>query len=64
MVETCKSPECRGQFSVSSVGGGAPGGKDLEIIECPHCGVEQRREMTSVAYIVNPVYDERHPKPA
>jgi hypothetical protein len=64
MVEPCKNSECLGHFTVAAVGGGAPGGKDIEIIECPHCGAEQTREMTSVAYIVTPVYDERHPKPA
>ncbi|OCK56764.1 hypothetical protein [Bradyrhizobium sp. LMTR 3] len=63
MAETCKDPRCQGQFTVTAIGGGVPGGKELEIIECPHCGTEQRREMTSAAFIVTAVYDQAHPKP-
>jgi hypothetical protein len=35
-----------------------PGGKTLEIVECPHCGAEHDRQMTSAAFIVTPIYDE------
>jgi transposase len=54
--KTCSA--CGGQFNVSSVGGGVPGGKTLEIVECPHCGAEHDRQMTSAAFIVTPIYDE------
>lgn len=63
MAEICNNLECLGQFSVASVGGGGPGAKDLAIIECPHCGMEQGREMTSAASVIKPIYDEQHPKP-
>jgi hypothetical protein len=60
MPDKCK--QCGGQFRVSWIGGGVPGGKTLEIIECPHCGAEHGRQMTSAAPGITPIYDIHHPE--
>jgi hypothetical protein len=61
MPRECK--KCGGQFNVASFGGGVPGGKTLETIDCPHCGDEIERHMTSAVFTITPIYDERHPEP-
>lgn len=60
-MATCK--HCDGKFDVHWTGGGVPGGKELEIVDCPHCGKEHSRDMTSAAPWVQPIYDEKHPAP-
>ncbi len=46
-VEQCPRDECRGLFTVSLIGVDAPGGRESEPIDCPHCGVEVRSERTA-----------------
>lgn len=53
MAQKCKNPDCGKQL----MGNNVPGGKELEIISCPHCGKEHDREMTSLVPLVTPIYD-------
>lgn len=46
MAHTEKCPHCSGWFSVSERPMGVPGGLDREPIDCPHCKLTVRSEMT------------------
>mgnify|MGYP003945536857 CR=1 FL=1 len=35
-IETCEN--CEKRYSVTEIGGGMPGSKESEEIQCPHCG--------------------------
>lgn len=49
-TERCNNRDCNKEFYVSSMGGGVPGGKDLEPITCPYCNTVVRTEMTSATF--------------
>lgn len=56
MSWTCK--DCGKKFTVATIGGGVPGGKEMETVDCPHCHSEQYREMTSASFVVRAVPDD------
>lgn len=56
-MEQCNNPECKKEFYVSSMGGGVPGGKDLEPIICPYCETTVRTEVTSATFTTSKVED-------
>lgn len=49
-IEQC--PECQRLFTLSSAGGGVPGGKEREDALCPRCGAVVYSEMTSAVFLV------------
>lgn len=58
-VEFCTNPDCGRPFSVSALGGGVPGGKEREPIDCPHCGHTVRSEMTSAVFRTHALSEEQ-----
>jgi hypothetical protein len=56
-MEQCKNFNCKKEFYVSSIGGGVPGGKELESVVCPYCGTTVRTEMTSAIFTTRKVED-------
>ncbi|WKT60062.1 hypothetical protein Q2E61_14285 [Microbulbifer thermotolerans] len=49
-MEQYNNPECKKEFYVSSIGGGVPGGKELEPVIFSYCGTTVRIEMTSATF--------------
>jgi len=39
---------CNKNYEVTTIGGGVPGGKELEDITCPYCGHTYRQMTSSV----------------
>ena len=58
-MEQCNNSECEKEFYVSSIGGGVPGGKELEPVISPYCGTTVRTEMTSATFTTRKVEDVR-----
>jgi hypothetical protein len=52
-MEKCTNESCRKDFYVSTIGGGFPGGKELEPVNCPYCGTTVRTEMTSAVFLTS-----------
>jgi aspartate carbamoyltransferase regulatory subunit len=46
-IDKCTNEKCLKEFQVHPIGGGVPGGKEKEPIDCPYCGTTVRTEMTS-----------------
>ena len=45
--QKCSNESCGESFSYSIIGGGVPGGKEMEELLCPYCGHVVDREMMS-----------------
>ncbi|GAB3375568.1 hypothetical protein GCM10027567_14550 [Spongiibacter taiwanensis] len=56
-MERCSNPDCEKDFYVNSIGGGVPGGKELEPVICPYCGTTVRTEMTSATFTTCKIED-------
>lgn len=55
---TCPNPECGKEFSFSIIGGGVPGGKELEELDCPYCGALVDKEMMSGSFVTSKIPPE------
>ncbi|MGP9552305.1 MULTISPECIES: hypothetical protein [unclassified Halomonas] len=56
-MERCTNKDCNKDFYVTSMGGGVPGGKELEPVICPYCGTVVRTEMTSATFSTRKIED-------
>jgi transposase-like protein len=36
-IERCHNSDCKRPYSIDEIGGGMPGSKEPEEIQCPHC---------------------------
>ena len=52
-VEKCPSDACGRLFTISHIGNDAPGGREREPIECPHCGILVRSERTAGVFVTS-----------
>lgn len=57
-MEKCTNKVCGESFRVTKIGGGVPGGKELEPVICPYCGTTIRIEMTSAVFSTSRVDDK------
>ena len=56
-MEKCTNQDCNKSFYVTSMGGGMPGGKELEPVICPYCETVVRTEMTSATFSTQKIED-------
>ncbi|GKP80207.1 MULTISPECIES: hypothetical protein [Klebsiella pneumoniae complex] len=54
----CTNIDCDKEFSYSIIGGGVPGGKELEELCCPYCGTVVDREMMSGSFLTSKIPPE------
>lgn len=57
-MEKCTNENCGKSFHVSKIGGGVPGGKELEPVICPYCDMTTKTEMTSAVFSTSRVDDK------
>lgn len=53
--QKCSNESCGEGFSYSIIGGGVPGGKEMEELLCPYCGHVVDREMMSGSFLVSKI---------
>ncbi|WP_343530295.1 hypothetical protein [Yokenella regensburgei] len=58
-ITKCINPQCEKEFSYSIIGGGVPGGKELEELICPYCNTVVDKEMMSGSFLTSRVPPER-----
>lgn len=51
----CSNEQCGKRFSYSIIGGGVPGGKEMEELNCPYCGHVVDRRMMSGSFLVSKI---------